>query len=121
MKSQLEIDRYIATSINIDISQLNNDIKYISVIGKMPSAKQLELSKIRFPIISSLVPIYINNNWGWAGMLLSHYGGNYEFKIMSRHERNEYCKLKPSIKNNNYYLYTKGNVVVIDFNKKLCE
>ncbi|EMQ3038445.1 glucosyltransferase domain-containing protein [Escherichia coli H10] len=121
MKSQLEIDRYIATSINIDISQLNNDIKYISVIGKMPSAKQLELSKIRFPIISSLVPIYINNNWGWAGMLLSHYGGNYEFKIMSRHERNEYCELKPSIKNNNYYLYTKGNVVVIDFNKKLCE
>ena len=119
-KAQEKMDRLIISSIAYDISHHAGNYTQVSIVGKMPIANELALSSSRFPLMNDLVPIYMNYNWAWGGVVLRHYNINLEISDMTEKDLSETCTVTPFVVSTWYKLYDIKNKVVISFKNDLC-
>jgi len=119
---QDKVDSLLSRNIQYDVSRLNQDFKYVTIKGVMPSAESKRLVSNKFPIMNSLIPIYMNGDWAWGAMMLKHYGLNFEKKSYAELKQStDICSSAPLINSQVYSLYGFGNTLLISFDKKACE
>ncbi|HBN0052201.1 TPA: glucosyltransferase domain-containing protein [Escherichia coli] len=118
--SQKELDKLISTSIYNDISHQDLSFKNVFIHGVMPTSKQRALIVERLPIMNSLIPIYLNNNWSWGAMMLKHYLLDYNVDATITDPKKEICSLTPFSRSNDYSLYSKGDTLIVSFDKTGC-
>ncbi len=119
-KSQAEIDEIIATSVFQDVSHSGVAPRYVSVSGQMPKSRQLLIAENKLPLMSKLIPIYLNYDWVWGAELLNHHGMNLEFKNLGHEKAGLICKGNLISKGSLYSLYSFNDIVIIDFLKTKC-
>ena len=120
MKSQKEFDGYISAEISSVINKQNNDYKFISIAGKMPVSEQYRLAVSKFPLMKELVPIYMDNGWGWGSALLAHYGADYKFKQINQEIKSGVCKKTPVFESTKYNLYDLDGIIIVMFKGFKC-
>lgn len=120
MKSQKEFDAYISAEISSVINKQNADYKFISIAGKMPVSEQYRLAVSKFPLMKELVPIYMDNGWGWGSALLAHYGADYKFKQINQEIKSGVCKKTPVLESAKYDLYDIDDMIVVMFKGFKC-
>ncbi|WP_288476618.1 glucosyltransferase domain-containing protein [uncultured Pantoea sp.] len=118
--SQKELDKLISTSIYNDISHQDLTFKNVFIHGVMPISKQRALIVERLPIMNSLIPIYLNNNWSWGAMMLKHYLLDYNVETKIADPKKEICSLTPFSRSKDYSLYEKGDTLIVSFDKTGC-
>lgn len=119
-KAQERTDELLSTSIYNDASHKNHSFDSVIVFGLMPSSLQRELIISRFPIMNSLIPLYLNNNWSWGSMLLKHYNLNLKPTEITADFKVKVCNETPFIDAKDYLLYALDHTLVIVFNKGFC-
>lgn len=121
MKSQKELDGFIVKNIALDLHSHRDVLDKISIIGIMPQSRQREMASIKMPLMDDLVPIYMDNGWGWGPAMLAHYGKAYFFEQPTKEELSEICKRNsPDVYRGDYSVYYLGNKAVVSFKKTLC-
>lgn len=118
--SQKELDRLISSSIYNDIAHQDVSFKNVFIHGVMPTSKQRALIVERLPIMNSLIPIYLNNNWSWGAMMLKHYLLDYNVDATITDPKKEVCSLRPFSKSKDYSLYSKGDTLIVSFDNTGC-
>ncbi|WP_313327822.1 glucosyltransferase domain-containing protein [Enterobacter oligotrophicus] len=116
MKAQKRYDDYIASSMMTDITYLGREVKSMSVFGIIAKSKQLKLANEKYPIIEKLVPLYINNNSGWGGTMLLHYGLKLRYEPLKNEHKKLLCHMKPEIVRPDYSVYVLGNKAIFKQN-----
>lgn len=119
-KSQERTDELLSTSIYYDVSHSERHFESVVIYGVMPSSRQRDLIISRMPIMNSLIPLYLNNNWAWGAMLLKHYGLNLKPDELTEKHKEIICEKKPFIKTSEYSLYDYGATLIISFDNKNC-
>ncbi|RTY56870.1 hypothetical protein EKL29_14495 [Pantoea sp. YU22] len=114
-RSQGETDRLIASSVFQDALHSGEAFKYVTVSGEMPKSRQLLIAENKLPLMSKLVPVYLNYDWVWGSELLNHYGMSLEFKVLGSEKSNLICKGRLVSKGNVYSLYSYNDILIIDF------
>lgn len=120
MKAQREFDGYLSSEISGIINKKNSDYTFISIAGKMPVSEQYSLAINKFPLMKELIPIYMNNGWGWGSALLAHYGADYKFKPINPELKASICKKTPDVETSKYNLYEIDNIIIIMFKDVKC-
>lgn len=121
-KEQDKLDGLLASRIQSDVYRSKQEFKYVSIKGVMPSAEKRSLVSYRFPIMNSLIPIYMNGDWSWGAMLLKHYGLNMETRSFTELKQAEdICSSAPLWETKEYLLYGLGDTLLISFDKDLCK
>lgn len=118
--SQNKMDDLISTSISMDVNHYGKTFKYVNVLGKMPESTQFKLAQSKLPILSRLIPIYLNGDWLWGAELLNHYGLNLQYKVTQDNRGLLLCEKEPFIKTNIYSLYDFGDLLIISFEDRKC-
>jgi len=118
--SQRDIDSLISSSIYNDASHYGNEFKYVNIIGKMPESKQFSLAQSKLPIMSRLIPVYMNGDWLWGAELLNHYGMTLQYKVIDEDTKKNLCQIKPFVVSKYYNLYSISDVLIISFTKSSC-
>lgn len=119
-KAQNDYDNILMSSISYDIMHFDSKIDRLSIYGNMEPSPQLSLSKERLPIISLLVPIFLNTNDYWGGVKLKHFSIDYKFEDISKEESKFVCSRKAEIETRNYSLhYLQGKIIIL-FPKNSC-
>jgi len=119
LKSQKNYDTFIIQSIVYDLNQIDVTGKFnkISIIGRIPKSRNLQLMIKKNPLFNYSVPIY---DKVWGAKLLEQYMQkpkklvevtNPDFSIV-------YTK-KPEVNNTLYSIYTNNDKIIIIFNKKI--
>lgn len=116
--AQNKTDQLIISSIAYDISHYSQGASKLSIIGKMPVAKELTLISKRFPLMSDLIPIYMNNNWSWGKTILRHYNIDLEFNDITPADLTEVCNITPVVISKWYSLYSIEDEIIISFDNK---
>lgn len=118
--SQSKMDNLISTSIFMDVNHYGKTFKYVNVIGKMPESPQFSLSQSRLPIMSRLIPIYLNGDWLWGAELLNHFGMKLQYKVIQSGRNEILCKTPPFAKTNIYTLYDIDGLLIVSFLDRRC-
>ncbi|MCG7388270.1 glucosyltransferase domain-containing protein [Pantoea sp. ACRSB] len=119
-KSQASLDTLISSSIFQEVTHYGRDFKYVNVNGVMPNASQLKISISKFPLMSKLIPIYLNYDWLWGAELLNHYGMNLQYKVLTKEQQDFICKGDKISKGGLYSLYAYNDILLIDFKNTKC-
>lgn len=118
--SQNRMDNLISTSISMDVNHHGKVFKYVNVRGKMPESSQFILSQSKLPIMSRLIPVYLNGDWLWGAELLNHFGMKLEYKVINEGRDSAICKANAFSKTNSYSLYDMGDTLIISFSNPDC-
>lgn len=118
--AQSRMDSLVFSSLAYDITHHNSSSKRLSVLGKMPIAKQLALTSSRIPLIKNLVPVYLNNDWSWGAVALRHYNMNLDMENSTIDEASHLCQLKPFVDSMWYQLFDYNGKIFILFDMQKC-
>ena len=121
LKAQKDHDEFIASMLASDIYKVGVKYKSISIAGTMPSSRQVSLAQSKLPLLNKLIPIYLNNDWGWGPMLLEHYGINAEIREkLTQSDRSLICTKAPLIDNKMYSIFVEKDKLLIKFTGYKC-
>lgn len=125
---QDHINALVATRLANDLDNTEMEsgqkIKFVSFIRHSPKCKELLLYEKKSPLLSRLVPIYMNNNWFWGYQYLSHFRmGSVQGlpdKNLNKKEDLSYIKGKKPVRHNEFYeLYLQENRAIVLFPESL--
>lgn len=114
-ESQSELEKLIATSIYNDVNHQSSSFNYVNIKGIMPKSAQLQLAEKKLPLMSALVPIYLNYDWLWGAELLNHYGLNLKYKTIPSQKQEEIYKSIPFSTTQHYDLYKENDTLIVLF------
>lgn len=120
LKAQKNYDIILSTNL---VSELNSidplSSKSVGIYGVQPSSPARNNAIRRYPLIESLVPLYMSNDWYWGGVLLNQYGMKSKWGWTTNAE--ELCKMTPLFKSADYSLLGNESAIVIAFTKPNCD
>ncbi len=120
LKAQDRFDAQLSSKLSYDISKIRGNEKYLSIAGVSDSSPILSLAQRKFPLISRLVPIYINNDWGWGVRLLQLNGINLDAKPLSKMDARFICNNGADIINHDYSIIKSNDKIIIMFKNFKC-
>lgn len=108
---------YLVYDMNAIEAKQGKKLDKVSFIGHSPESQELLLAKRKRPIFSYLIPIYMNNDWGWGGYYLSHYRKKLVNIQRSKEDRDYAASSTPVQQNEFYRLYVRDNKLIVLFQK----
>lgn len=120
LKREDQHDAQIAQYLVYDINQIEQErmahFDKIGILGVAPRCHEMEFLSKAKPLMSLLVPSYLNNDWYWAGEYIKHFRKrNVQNTKLTEEDRKVIDSTKP-IKQNEYYaLRVNGDKVLISF------
>lgn len=119
LKAQNNYDAVLSANIVSDLNRIDLlSSKNVIIYGVQPSSPARDNAMRRYPLIGSLVPLYMSNDWVWGGVLLNQYGMKNKWGVMPSTEL--LCKMTPLIKRTDYTLWGNESTVVVAFTKLNC-
>lgn len=119
LKAQNNYDAVLSTNIVSDLNRIDLlSSKDVVIYGIQPSSPARNNAIRRYPLIESLVPLYMSNDWYWGGVLLNQYGMKNKWGVMPSTEL--LCAMTPFIKSADYTLLVNKSTIVIAFTKPNC-
>ncbi|CCG87779.1 glucosyltransferase domain-containing protein [Erwinia piriflorinigrans] len=118
--AQQMTDTLISSSIYSDVAHYNKEFELVNIIGRMPESKQSVLAQSKLPLLSRLIPVYLNYDWLWGAELLNHYGLNLKYNFIEGDRVSQLCGSKPFSSTKDYNLYDINNTLVIKFSNIKC-
>jgi hypothetical protein len=102
---------------DIDISSLSVDMKSIGFIGTIPMAPTLKNTGKKFPVVLSLVPRHVENDWVWGRAQMKYFGLSLEYIPLPVETRSLATNgsLPSLFKGMDYELYRHDDVLVVYF------
>lgn len=119
LKAQKYFDDSLTGDVIANINRIDAESsKKISVYGIQPSSLVRSNTVKRYPLIGSLVPLYMRNDWYWGAALLHYHGMKNKWGGAVNTEL--LCTMMPLYKSANYTLLGNESTIVIAFIKPKC-
>ncbi len=119
-KSQKQYEEYITYNIVHDIETINEagQYQYLTINGNMPYSREFSMLREKYPLFTSLVPVYITNSSYMGGAQLQHYMQYLpEFSSIDENEVSTIRSTAPILSNSIYSCYVYQNRIMIHFNE----
>ena len=111
------VTTYLVYDMNAIETKQGRPIDKVSFIGHSPQSQELIFASKKRPLFAYLIPIYMNNDWGWGGYYLSHYRKK-PVKLQRDKQDKNYADSHPAIQQNEFYrLYLSDNKLIVVFQK----
>ena len=120
LKAQKNFDATLSGDIISNINEIDvSSSKIVGIYGVQPSSSVRDNTVKRYPLMGSLVPIYMSSKWRWGEVLLNNHGLKNKRGLTVNNEL--VCAMTPSVKKSNYTLYSNDSAIVIAFKKPQCK
>lgn len=120
LKAQKDFDASISRDIILNVNRIDiTSSRTVGIYGTQPSSSVRNNTMKRYPLIGSLVPLYMRNDWYWGGVLLNYYGMKNKWKPMTNTE--QLCAMASLFKSAEYTLLGNESTIVIAFKKPNCD
>jgi len=121
---QKDYEARIAETLSDDLAEMEaaSGITQYTLRGNVGRPPVLEHNIRKFALLRALVPVHLTEAWGWAGVLLKHYGVELPY-VVPPYEAAltvDFCALPRIIVRRNYQIAQVGATAVVIFRRSDC-
>jgi hypothetical protein len=122
---QKEYENRLSEQISDDVTQwvAQGSVKRYLLRGNAGRPPVLLHNIKKFPLLKTLVPIYLTEGWGWANEQLMHFGTVTPYMVppYGVNVDASLCDTEPLLIRNGYRFFVVGDVAVIAFRNGGCQ